>query len=142
MTDSSPSWLFHQSAVVPYRTANGVLQVALITSSGGKRWVLPKGVIDPGETAASSAEREALEEAGLLGTLSRHPIGQYIYEKWGGTCRVEVYLMAVTEARQTWPESDLRTRRWLSVEAAARRVDEPELKKMIRSVPDHLAAGP
>jgi len=142
MTDSSPSWLFHQSAVIPYRMVDGILQIALVTSSGGKRWVLPKGVIDPGETAASSAEREAMEEAGLIGTLSRHPIGQYTYEKWGGTCRVEVYLMAVTEVCRTWPESDLRTRRWLSVEAAARRVDEPQLKKIIRSVPDHLAAGP
>ena len=103
--------------------------------------MIPKGVIDSGETAAGSAQREALEEAGLIGTLSDEPIGSYTYDKWGGTCRVEVFLMAVEEALDHWPESDIRTREWVSVTTAARRVREVELKKIIRSVPDLLAGG-
>lgn len=141
MPEPKPEWLFDQSAVIPHRMMDGELRIALITSASGRRWVIPKGVIDPGETAAASAERETLEEAGLIGTLSDEPIGSYTYDKWGGTCRVEVFLMAVEEALDNWPESDVRSREWVSVITAARRVREVELKKIIRSVPDLLRGG-
>ena len=124
-----------------HRMVDGELRLALITSASGRRWVIPKGVIDPGETAAGSAAREALEEAGLLGTLSDEPIGSYTYDKWGGTCRVEVFLMRVDEALDSWPESDIRTREWVSVTTAARRVREVDLKRLIKSVPDLLRGG-
>ncbi|MDY7109135.1 MAG: NUDIX domain-containing protein, partial [Planctomycetota bacterium] len=65
MTETTPDWLYNQSAVIAHRMEDGELRLALITSMSGRRWVLPKGVIDPGESAAGSAQREALEEAGL-----------------------------------------------------------------------------
>jgi 8-oxo-dGTP pyrophosphatase MutT (NUDIX family) len=141
MSEMKPEWLFDQSAVIGHRMMDGELRLALITSASGRRWVIPKGVIDPGETAAGSAAREALEEAGLIGTLSDEPIGSYTYDKWGGTCRVEVFLMRVDEALDNWPESDIRTREWVSVTTAARRVREIELKKIIRGVPELLRGG-
>jgi 8-oxo-dGTP pyrophosphatase MutT (NUDIX family) len=138
MTDTKSEWLYRQSAVIPHRMDDGELRIALITSFSGRRWVIPKGVIDPGETAAGSAEREALEEAGLIGTLSDEPIGSYTYDKWGGTCHVEVFLMHVREALEDWAEADTRSREWVSVTTAARRVREPELKRLIRRVPGLL----
>jgi 8-oxo-dGTP pyrophosphatase MutT (NUDIX family) len=141
MTETRPDWLFNQSAVIPHRMEDGELRIALITSMSGRRWVLPKGVIDPGETAAGSAKREALEEAGLIGTLSDEPIGSYTYDKWGGSCHVEVFLMNVREVLDDWPEADTRTREWVSVATAARRVREIELKKIIRGVPELLRGG-
>ena len=47
-----------QSGAIPLR--NG--RVCLITSSNGKRWVIPKGLIDPGHTAGETALQEAWEE--------------------------------------------------------------------------------
>jgi 8-oxo-dGTP pyrophosphatase MutT (NUDIX family) len=41
----------------------------LIATAGGKRWQLPKGGIDPGETSEQAAVREVREETGLNGTL-------------------------------------------------------------------------
>jgi 8-oxo-dGTP pyrophosphatase MutT (NUDIX family) len=132
---SPPEWFFNQSAAIPFRRLDDRIEVALITSSSGKRWVIPKGVIDPGETAASTALREAEEEAGLRGTLSDQIVGTYDYEKWGGTCHVEVFLLGVEEALENWDESDVRGREWIAPEEAARRVREAELKEMLRALP-------
>jgi 8-oxo-dGTP pyrophosphatase MutT (NUDIX family) len=133
--DRPPEWFFNQSAAIPFRRIDGRIEVALITSTGGKRWVIPKGVIDPGETAASTAIRETEEEAGLRGRLSADVVGTYDYEKWGGTCHVEVFMLDVEEAMEEWDESDVRRREWISPEEAARRVREAELKEMLRSMP-------
>src|SRR5438128_5122849 len=78
-----------QAAAIPIRDN----QVCLITSSNGKRWIIPKGLIDPGHTAGESALQEAWEEAGLVGILSPHPVGSYVYEKWGCTCHVTAFRM-------------------------------------------------
>lgn len=45
-------------------TANGV-EIAVILTAGKKRWQLPKGIIDPGETPEQAALREVREEAGI-----------------------------------------------------------------------------
>ena len=124
----------HKKALPPYPA-----RIGLITSRSGARWVIPKGVIDPGETAAESASREAHEEAGLVGDVSPAAVGSYEYDKWGGTCRVEVFLMAVREALDTWAESEVRKRRWTSPEKAARLVREPDLKRLIKNLSASVA---
>jgi len=135
-----PTYL--QSAVIPWRRRDddGSIEVALITSFSGKRWVIPKGLIDPGETPHESAAREAEEEAGLFGTVNPNPIGQYRYHKWGGTCIVAVFLMHVTRAADTWLEQDTRTREWVSIEEAAMRIREDDLAQMVREIEQHIAA--
>src|SRR5262245_16490511 len=99
-----------QAAAIPVRDDT----VCLITSSNGKRWVIPKGLIDPGHTAGESALLEAWEEAGLVGVLRPEPVGSYLYSKYGETYHVTVFLMEVTEAKTDWPERQLRQRLWLS----------------------------
>ena len=136
MAEARPQWLYNQSAAIPYRFVDGRLEVALITSRSGRRWVIPKGVIDPGETAVGTAGRETLEEAGLSGRLSDEAVGRYRYEKWGGTCRVQVFLMAVVEVHEDWEEAEVRRRWWLPPEEAAEQVREPELQELIRRVPE------
>jgi len=135
MTEPKPDWLYNQSAAIPYRYTEGQIRIALISSRSGRRWVIPKGVIDPGETAAGTAGREALEEAGLAGRLSQRPIGRYTYRKWGGTCRVQVFLLAVERALERWDESDFRVRQWMAVGEAAAHVREGDLQELIRRVP-------
>src|SRR5436305_5205353 len=96
--------LIRQAAVVPMRGA----QVCLVTSRNGKRWVVPKGCMEPGKTAGEVALQEAWEEAGLVGLLQPEPVGSYIYEKDGFTCYVTVFLMQVTGTVENYPESSLR----------------------------------
>lgn len=128
-----PDHFYTQSAVLPYRIHGDHLEILLVTSRGKKRWVLPKGVVEPGLSAVDSAAKEAWEEAGVEGTVTSSALGSYSYEKWGGQCNVQVFPMLVERISDSWPES-ARSRRWFEPEEAARRVDEPELKAlMIRS---------
>ena len=119
-----------QSAALPVR--DGL--VCLITSSSGLRWVVPKGHIDPGHTAAEAALVEAWEEAGLAGVLDPAPAGSYQYRKNGRDHHVTVYRMRVTEEAADWPERGFRRREWVTADEAAARVNEPGLRALIREV--------
>jgi 8-oxo-dGTP pyrophosphatase MutT (NUDIX family) len=107
-------------------------RICLVSSRSGKRWVVPKGCLEPGKTAAEIALQEAWEEAGLVGALQPDPVGSYLYEKAGLTCHVTVFLMNVTETADRWPEQDFRERSWLKVEQALQRIDDPGLRELIR----------
>lgn len=136
-----PDYFFVQSAVIPYRERDGKVEILLITSRKRRRWVIPKGVKEPELSAQVSAAQEALEEAGIEGGVSKRPIGYYEYEKWGGTCRVEVFTMVVEKVHEQWLEN-YRGREWASIAEAARRVKEKQLKQLIRSVPGFLKGTP
>ncbi|HMF12966.1 MAG TPA: NUDIX hydrolase [Gemmataceae bacterium] len=122
------SWI-PQAAAIPVLRG----RVCLVTSRSGKRWVIPKGIIDPGKTAAEIALQEAWEEAGLVGVLRPDPVGSYLYEKYGGTCHVAVFLMDVTDAAEQWPEQSFRQRVWLDVRQALQRIDEEGLRNIVRA---------
>ena len=130
-----PDYFYLQSAVIPYRERREGFEVLMITSRKRKRWVMPKGVKEPELSPQASAAKEALEEAGIEGAVSERAIGSYQYEKWGGTCTVEVFTMRVRKVLEEWEES-FRDREWVSVEEAIRRVREPELKRILKRLPD------
>ena len=130
-----PAWMYRQSAVLPYRGHGGDLEVLLITSRGGKHWILPKGIVEPGWTAAESAAKEALEEAGVVGDIAESPLDSYRYRKWGGTCEVEVFPFRVWAQMDDWAESGMRRRRWLSLSKALRRVEDDQLRGIIARLP-------
>ena len=108
-------------------------RVCLITSSNGKRWIIPKGLIEPGQGAAETALQEAWEEAGLVGVPRSQPLGTYLYDKNGVTCHVTVFLMQVKEIAQDWPERALRQREWVGLGTALRRLTDPGLAAILRS---------
>lgn len=122
------SSFIRQAAALPIR--NG--RVCLVTSSNGKRWVIPKGLIEPGQTAGETALQESWEEAGLVGVLQTEPLGSYLYDKMIGTCHVTVFLMNVTGVAQNWPEQDMRQRVWLSAAGALERIEDPGLADIVR----------
>ena len=85
-----------QAAVIPYRIRKERVEVALVTTSRGKGWIVPKGSVDEGELPRDAAIREAEEEAGLLGVVTRKPLGRYVHTNDSGRCHVDVYVMRVT----------------------------------------------
>ncbi|MBF0589001.1 MAG: NUDIX hydrolase [Magnetococcales bacterium] len=136
-----PDYYYNQSAVIPFRKGQGGrLEILLITSRKKKRWVIPKGIAEPNMTPADSAAKEALEEAGIKGDVLPGVIGDYAYQKWGGTCAVKVYVMRVTEELKVWAE-DFRDREWLPLEEAAKRMEEPSLAKMMRNTSAFLSSA-
>jgi 8-oxo-dGTP pyrophosphatase MutT (NUDIX family) len=126
----SQSVLIHQAAVIPLQ--NGL--VCLVSSRSGKRWVVPKGCMEPGKTASEIALQEAFEEAGLAGILRPEPIGSYIYEKDGATCHVIVFQMEVVDVIDDYPEAGFRQRVWVSIPQSLTRIDDAGLRELIRSV--------
>ena len=128
-----PAHYYTQSAVVPYQLQQQALKILLVTSRKGKRWTLPKGIVDTELGAAASAAREALEEAGVRGELDEQIVGQLRYRKWGAVCQVSVFSMRVTEQLDDsdWPES-WRQRRWVSVDQLAEYLDDPSLLDLLR----------
>jgi 8-oxo-dGTP pyrophosphatase MutT (NUDIX family) len=135
---NSFDWIYNQSGVIPFRREEGEVQILLITSRSRKRWVIPKGIIEPELSPQESAQKEAFEEAGITGKIINGTVGKYTYKKWGGTCTVQVYLLEVDEIFDDWPEAFFRTREWKSVKEASERVDEKELKKIIQAVPRYI----
>ncbi len=127
--------VLQQAAVIAYRIRKEQVEVALVTRSGGKGWIVPKGSVDEGERPRDAAIREAEEEAGLRGVVPRKPLGRYLHIKSDGSRRVDVYLMRVTNARDHWREDKLRRRRWMRIPDASARLRK-ELKKFIH----HLEA--
>lgn len=122
-----PIWV-RQAAVIPIRDD----RVCLVTSSGRRRWVVPKGQIDPGHTPGEAGLVEAWEEAGLVGTLDHEPLGSYIYEKLARQRFVLVYRMAVTHMCDEWPERHFRSRAWFTLEDALDRIEESGLRDLLR----------
>ena len=121
----------HQAAVIPYRIRRARVEVALVTTSKGKGWIVPKGSLDEGEGPRDAAIREAEEEAGLRGVVPRKPLGRYRHVKRKSRRLVDVYLMRVTSVRQQWLEDDVRRRRWMRIADAAACLRE-ELQQFIR----------
>ena len=111
--------LYRQAAVIPFRIRDDRIEIALVTTPGGKRWVVPKGSLDEGERSRDAAIRETEEEAGLIGNLERKPLGRYRFTRADELYEVEVYLMRVTVVLDYWLEAGLRRRRWIKVDKAA-----------------------
>lgn len=135
---TKPDYYYAQSAAIPYRMNRGELEILLITSRKKRRWLVPKGIVEPDLSACDSAAKEAQEEAGVSGNVSGTSIGAYRYEKWGGTCVVKVFPMRVERVAEAWPEP-FRDREWVSLGEAVRRVRDPRLKTLIEGLPQFLA---
>ncbi len=130
--------IFNQSGVIPYRIKNKKLELLIITSRNGRKWIFPKGIIEPDLTSEASAAKEAYEEAGVEGEVFPKSMAAYTYTKWRDKCRVELYMMNVKKILKKWPESDFRERRWVSFEEALNLVQPNTLRKALRKFPDFL----
>lgn len=126
MTDDTPgdNDVYAQAAGIPFRLRAGTVEILVVTNRSGNRWIIPKGLIDEGYSLLETVEKEAYEEAGIRGRALDVRLDAYTYRKWGGTCRVVVVPMEVTDILDRWPEDDLRERRWLSPPELAAVVDE------------------
>lgn len=128
-----------QYAALPWRDTGAGRQVLLISSRDSGRWVIPKGWPIKGLSPAQTAAREAFEEAGLGGQVSKRPIGEFDYGKKLDNgrvqaCRVEVYGLEQYIQHPEWPEQGQRRLQWFTVREAAEAVEEPDLKRIIRNL--------
>ena len=136
MTDFPPgsAKALHQVAALCWRRTH-MVEVLLITSLRTRRWIIPKGWPQKFKSLAHSAAAEACEEAGVVGEVSKTPIGHFHYlkKRWGFSrpCRVDVFPLRVTLEPERWADKRRRERIWLPPAVAASRIAEPELRDLL-----------
>lgn len=130
--------IIKQAALIPFRYHQKGLEILLITSLRKKKWIIPKGIVEEGQTDRETAQKEAFEEAGIEGNLSPDLWGHYEEEKWGGLCRIKVYAMEVCSVADHWPECDQRRRKWVEAPKAAQWLTNRKLKKIVQKFIEHM----
>jgi len=113
-------------AAVCYRLAGGSVQFKLVRTDAG-RWTFPKGHVEKGETPWVAAQREALEEAGVRGSIVSEPFMTFPHEKRAPDGRlvelaVAAYLLHVESECDT-PEQG-RDPTWFGPQEAKQRLAE------------------
>jgi 8-oxo-dGTP pyrophosphatase MutT (NUDIX family) len=126
----------HQIAALPfYDNPGGGVDICLVTSRGGGRWIIPKGNPIRGLAPHEVAAQEALEEAGLVGHVSKRCIGTFKFDRMRNgretTCRVDVYALRVERQMQTWTEMHERSVLRCNVHTALSLVSVPNLATLI-----------
>ncbi|KAI4341529.1 hypothetical protein MLD38_026242 [Melastoma candidum] len=113
---------------IPYRyrgieggsAGDAEIEVLLVSSQkGGKGMMFPKGGWEIDETMEQAALRETREEAGVVGTLE-DKLGKWMYKSKSNGSDHDGYMFSlhVHEQLESWPEKDLRKRRWVTAAEA------------------------
>ncbi len=120
-----PKSLPLQVAAICYRRRGTAIEFLLVNTNGGNKWTFPKGSTDPRLSHSQAAEREAVEEAGAIGTIEPRHFHLYIHSKgvfWqpGGVQEfvIKAFLMEVHEMRR--PDEGNRRPTWVTPAEAKR----------------------
>jgi 8-oxo-dGTP pyrophosphatase MutT (NUDIX family) len=108
-----------QVAAICYRRRGASVEFLLVNTNGGNKWTFPKGCTDTRLSHSQAAAREALEEAGAIGSIEPRHFHSYLHSKgvfWqpSGVQEfvVKTFLMEVTRTRQ--PGESMRNPSWFS----------------------------
>ncbi|WP_108816530.1 NUDIX hydrolase [Loktanella sp. Alg231-35] len=130
-----------QFAALCWRIKNDKVQICLVTSRTRQRWIIPKGWPMHKQTPADAAATEAYEEAGVSGEALDICLGVYSHNKpakvGNAPIITMVYPLHVTHVHSKWPEKHQRRRKWMSVTKAAKKLTEPELKRIVTTFKPH-----
>ena len=124
---------------VVYRGTGHETEVALIQPRDRQAWSLPKGLIEQGETPEAAAQREVLEETGLVGEIAG-PIDtiKYSYNaRWESpTVRVfkivTFYLLRHTGGDPSHHDSEVDRVEWFPLEYAMEHATYPQEREVLR----------
>lgn len=91
-----------------------------------------------GMTPAQAAQREAWEEAGVVGETSNQCAGVYSYAKSTDRhgvvpCLSLVFPLKVSRLEGDFPEAGQRTAQWVSADEIEDLIDDPELAWIIKN---------
>lgn len=122
-----------QVGALPYAIVDGRMAVLLVTTRRSGKWIFPKGSVEPELTPWESAAVEALEEAGVTGTVAQVPVGSYRASAGiGGHMLVDVdlYPLEVTQQLENWKEQRQRLRHWATLPEARRLLTDRTLGRL------------
>jgi 8-oxo-dGTP diphosphatase len=107
--------------IVCRQTRSGETEIAVIHRPAYDDWTLPKGKIEPDETAEACALREVREETGLRCELVR-PLGCTAYVDRRGRDKVACYWVMEVRGGKFRPGIEVDKMLWLSVGNAIKRL--------------------
>lgn len=125
---------------------NPLNEVAVV-SQRGDSWSLPKGHIDPGETAQQAAEREIIEETGItqlalireLGSYERYKIGKGGEgEDTGELKRIRMFFYKTLQQALQPRDAHNPEARWVPIEEVAGLLTHPKDKEFFESIKSAL----
>lgn len=126
--------ILEQVAALPWRSGRSGIEILLISSRRTKRLIIPKGWPMRRCSAREAAAIEAMEEAGVAGSIQCNPLGEYRYTKNIDDCslpvRVRVFPLKVESQFSDWKEARDRQRMWLSRSDACAAVAEADLSRL------------
>lgn len=109
------SELTHAGGIVMLFEEGSPRYLMITAKSDPRRWIFPKGHIDPGETPEVAAEREVSEEAGVDAKILESVGSTEFKKKDGRGGCVEFFLMQYVRDKG---QREDRNRRWCTYEEA------------------------
>ena len=130
---------------VVVRDGEVVVIVPTRRSADGSRVLsLPKGHVDPGETALQAAEREVREETGLVAEpVQELGESRYWYRRDGRTIgkSVHFYLFRYRRGKTEDHDDEVEEARWMPLRDAERKLSYPAEREMVTRAREHLEEG-
>lgn len=120
----------HAGGVVYRRDAECGVQFLLVRPTvGDDEWVVPKGHVEPAETAAEAAVREVLEETGMLARVDRE-LGGVRFTTGDDSVIATFFLMELAAERKP-DETEHREATWFDAQTAVERATHPEARALL-----------
>lgn len=127
--------------IVCRRRPDGSIEIALISTQGGQRWELPKGLVEKGESLEESAQREVREETGLETEIIERlePIEYwYWWEENGQKVRyhkkVYFFVMACRGGDVSQHDFEVEDVRWFPLDEAIERISYRTERELLQKV--------
>ncbi|KAL6843414.1 hypothetical protein ACP4OV_026736 [Aristida adscensionis] len=136
---------------VPYRVGEeGQVEVLMVSTPNRHDLVFPKGGWEDDEDVYEAACREALEEAGVRGSINRAALGVWVMRSKSsqvdgdsprGACKGFIFALEVAEELHRWPEQDTHGRQWVSPADAYRLCRYEWMREALAALLDRLTAA-
>lgn len=141
---TEPNQVAHSAGGVIYRIDGPDVHVAMIATSGGARWGLPKGHVLVDEPPAEAARREIEEETGLSGEVLQ-PLETIEYWFRAGRTRihkfVDLYLVRYQSGDVVPQEAEVDDARWFVLDEAIATASFPREQAVLKRVRDMWEQG-
>ncbi|MEO1700751.1 MAG: NUDIX hydrolase [Pseudomonadota bacterium] len=128
----------HRAGAIPFRRPkkkSDPVSILLITSMTRRRWIVPKGTLEFGESMEEAAVRETLEETGVKGRLmTEFPMTVMIerqFEAFYEHVPCTFFPLLAKSTSKKWLEENVRERQWVTLPQARRLIKDDDYSELL-----------